>query len=119
MIGLWLSALFVNPHTSMVLGYIWVASRYLYAILYGWYGEFTNFVEIPQQFTYAITFWFLVSDLYKCFTMEDLQSVVEEKSPYLMFVVVFCCNLTTTILFLGVGTPGTKVIVSGAQWRKQ
>ena len=38
---MYLRALFVNPGTSAVLGFIYVAFRFLYGILYVFYGVFT------------------------------------------------------------------------------
>lgn len=118
---LWLNALFVNPRTTAILGWIYVASRYFYTIGFGFYGVFSNLVEVFQQLTYAINWYYLLAVLYKVASSEgsaDLHSDVAAKSDWLMILVVFVGVVLNTVTFLIGGMPGTLVIVKGVNWDK-
>merc|ERR1711865_1359899 len=54
---MWLHALFVNPVTAGVLGWIYVITRFLYPITYGMYGQFNTAVEIACQPNYVVIFY--------------------------------------------------------------
>lgn len=116
LILLWLHALFVNTHTSVVLGWIYVGMRYLYPLAYGFYGAFNNLVEFPQQFTYAIIYYFLLAVFYKGATGSDLHTDVAAKSPYLILLVTLAGNFMTLFVYLLGGQLGTVVIVKGVKW---
>mmetsp|Transcript_28609 Transcript_28609/g.62512 ORF Transcript_28609/g.62512 Transcript_28609/m.62512 type:complete len:240 (-) Transcript_28609:13-732(-) len=116
LILLWLHALFVNPRTSVTLGWIYLASRYAYPITFGMYGQFNSLVEVPQQITYAINFYLIYAVTYKCHTGSDLHTTVNDISPLLMCAVTLVATMTCTVVYLVLGKPGATVIMNGVQW---
>ncbi|CAK0852161.1 unnamed protein product [Prorocentrum cordatum] len=113
---LWLHALFVNPSTSAVLGWIYVVMRYLYPVCYGLYGKFNNMVEIPAQVNYAIIFYLFWAIVYKCTKASDFHTDLTNISPLLVPLVVFLSGVTTVMLFLVGSKPAAAVISKGVAW---
>jgi len=112
---MWLEALFVNPETARLLGWIYVATRFLYPITYGMYGQFNTAVEISTSPNYVIIFYFLWSVVYKCASGTDFHTKVHEISPWLMLLVGFACSFGSVIMFLVVAKPTTGIIVNGVK----
>jgi len=115
---LWLHALFVNPETSKLLGWIYVATRFLYPITFGFYGQQTLGIQIATQPNYIVVYYFLTATVYKCLKGEDLHTNVNATSPWLMMVVLFVVSFFSLIVFLVVAKPSTAVIVNGVKKEK-
>merc|ERR1719498_2160183 len=73
---MWDHALFVNPETAKLLGWIYVVTRYLYSPLYGMYGMFTVAVEVATQPNYVVIFYYWIALVYKCASGEDFHARV-------------------------------------------
>jgi len=112
---LWLEALFVNPETACVLGWIYVITRFLYPITYGMYGQFNTAVELSTSPNYVIIFYFLISVAHKCWLGTDLHTKVDAVSPWLMILVGFACSFGSVIMFLVVAKPTTGIIINGVK----
>eukprot|EP00419_Tripos_fusus_P035838 CAMPEP_0172779174 /NCGR_PEP_ID=MMETSP1074-20121228/202287_1 /TAXON_ID=2916 /ORGANISM="Ceratium fusus, Strain PA161109" /LENGTH=231 /DNA_ID=CAMNT_0013616129 /DNA_START=58 /DNA_END=753 /DNA_ORIENTATION=+ len=113
---LWLHALFVNPGTSSVLGLIYVISRYLYPIFYGWYGQFSNLVEISAQMNYSIIMWLFWAIVYKCMKDSDLHTDLTNIAVIFIPLVVFLAGATILVIFLFGSKPSSTVIANGVAW---
>jgi hypothetical protein len=114
---LWMHALFVNPDTSSVVGWIYVIARYLYPIFYGMYGQFSNMVEyFSAQMNYACIAWFFWATLYKCSKDSDLHTDLTKTSPYLIPLVVLIACFSITIAFLFLSKPAATMIAKGVAW---
>jgi hypothetical protein len=50
---IWLTGMYCNGVTATVFGAVYVLGRFLYPILYGWYGHFTMMVEFSTQLGYV------------------------------------------------------------------
>merc|ERR1719162_1619180 len=81
---MWLEALFVNARTAQILGWIYVAARFLYPVFYGFYGAFTNAVEVSVQPGYIIIFYYLLTVFFKCTMDVDIHATITETSAWLM-----------------------------------
>jgi len=112
---MWLEALFVNPETARLLGWIYVATRFLYPITYGMYGQFNTAVEISTSPNYVIIFYFMFTVFHKCAFGEDFHTKVDAISPFLMLVVGFVCAFGSVIFFLVLAKPTTAIIVNGVK----
>lgn len=114
---LWLHALFVNPSTSAVLGLIYVITRYLYPILYGFYGKFSNMVEISTQMNYVVIYYLFWAIVYKCTNASDLHTDLTSISPLLVPLVVVLLSGVTLMMFFMVGSmPAITIISKGVAW---
>eukprot|EP00929_Paragymnodinium_shiwhaense_P110668 TRINITY_DN7784_c0_g1_i1.p1 TRINITY_DN7784_c0_g1~~TRINITY_DN7784_c0_g1_i1.p1 ORF type:complete len:256 (+),score=49.60 TRINITY_DN7784_c0_g1_i1:70-768(+) len=117
LIVFWLHALFVNPETSAALGSLWVTSRYLYPICFGWYGRFSNLVELPQPVTYLVTWYFTIAVFWKCHMDEDLHSKMAGQygmgGIFLATMGAACC-FCVCMMFLA--KPSAAIIVKGVAY---
>jgi len=110
---LWLHAIFVNPETSKVLGWIYVVTRFFYPWTYGFYGQFNTAVELVTQPNYVVIFYFLIAVWHKCASGDDLHTKVHDASPWLMLLLGVAVSFVSFIFFLGVAALGAKIIVRG------
>lgn len=110
---MWLHAIFVNPQTSAIVGWIYVAFRFLYPFAYGFYGQFTNLVEVPAQVDYGCITWFFGAITYKLMKDSDLHS---DLPPFCVPLIVFLFSWYISILFLVASMPGAAVITKGVAW---
>jgi len=112
---LWLEALFVNPETARILGWIYVVTRFLYPITYGMYGQFNTAVEISTSPNYVIICYFLISVAHKCSFGTDFHTKVDAVSPWLMILVGFLCSFFSVVMFLMVAKPTAGIIIAGVK----
>jgi len=112
---LWLHAIFVNPETARLLGWIYIAFRFTYPIFYGMYGQFNTAVEVACQPNYTIIMYFLFAVIYKCASGEDFHTKVEEVSAYLMSLAGLMCATFATIIYLLLAKPTTTIIIEGVK----
>jgi len=115
---LWLHALFVNPETARLLGWVWVCARFLYPITYGMYGVFNLAVEFAMQPNYVINFYFLLAVVHKCWGGEDLHTKVDAVSPWLMPLIGLACGFIAIVFFLILAKPSTSIIINGVKKSK-
>lgn len=116
---LWLHAIFVNPETARLLGWIYVLFRYTYPIFFGMYGQFNTAVEVACQPNYAVVFYFLFAVLYKCLSGEDFHKKVDDVSPWLMSLVGLMCSFFMVLFYLVLSIPSTKTIINGVKKDKE
>jgi len=115
----WLHAIFVNPVSSVTLGWTMVACRYLYPFAYGYYGTFNCLIEIPQSSCYCITMYLLTAVFFKCHSDMDLHTwAAGIGGGFGIFAVTIPCCLMTLICFLGLSKPSATVIINGAKFEK-
>lgn len=115
---LWLHAIFVDPVTSVPLGWFYVAMRYLYSIFYGWYGQFTLLGEISTQPNYCVIFWFVLAIVAKCHFGIHLHETVAATSPFLLPLAAFGGSIVCMVLFMGFGGIEGGIIRRGDRWQK-
>lgn len=119
LVSLWMHALFVNPRTSYILGFIYVAFRAFYPIFYGLYGQFNLSVEICTQTNYSIVGYFLVATVIKCVSGgADFHSAMHKVSPFLVPLGVVGGNAIVVSALAVLGGPVAKIIIGGVQWEK-
>jgi len=112
---MWGHALFVNPETARLQGWVYVVTRYLYAPLYGMYGMFTVAIEVATQPNYVVIFYYWVALVYKCASGNDLHTKVNATSPWLMIPVAIGAGFLAIIFFLVLATPSKMVIANGVK----
>jgi len=115
---MWLEAIFVNPRTATILGWIYVAARFLYPIAYGIYGVFTILVMFATMPNYTIISYWLLTVFFKCFFSVDLHAKINATSPWLMLLFLPACGLCSFIAFLLLAKPTTSLIIAGAKKEK-
>lgn len=115
----WLHAIFVNPVSSVAMGWTMVACRYLYPIAYGWYGVFNCLIEIPQSLCYCITMYLTTAVFMKCYTDIDIHTKAADLAGGAgIFLVTIPCCLMTIACFLGLASFSASVIVNGSKFEK-
>merc|ERR1712070_96043 len=117
---MWLHAMFVNPRVSMVLGWVYVVTRALYPIFYGFYGEFTVLVEFVTWPNYSVIFYLLWAVAYKCISGSDFHTTMNSKSPWLMLIssiLVICVGFTVAMSVLSL--PSTMIILRGVKGKDE
>jgi len=112
---MWLEALFVNPRTAQILGWIWVIARFFYPIFWGFYGHFTLLVEVSVSPSYIIISYFLLTVFFKCACGIDLHALITATSPWLMLLFLIGCGLCSFIAYLLLAKPTTMIIIAGAK----
>jgi len=115
----WLNALFVNPRTAAALAWIFSACRFFYPITYGMFGEMNSAVELVQWPCYVVNFYLLIALLFKTLNGQDLQTVVTNVSPVLMYGVTLLAGIGTLLNFIVVPTPAKKAIQAGVKWNME
>jgi hypothetical protein len=115
---LWIHAVLVNPHTSAVLGALYVAGRFCYPLAYGTFGGFTNLVEVPAQMGYAVITWLLLAVIYKCSLHKDLHSSLEDVAKPSLIVAAIAANCIVFLLLVIIPGPVHGIIVRGVKWEK-
>ena len=99
-----------------MLGLIYVIMRYLYPMFYGFYGQFSNMVEISSQMNYVIIFYLFWAIVYKCTKASDLHTDLTNISPFLVPLVVFLSGVTSFMIFLVGPMPAVTIISKGVAW---
>lgn len=111
---MWMHAIFVNPQTARLLGWIYVVTRLLYPVFYGFYGGFTVAVEAATQPNYVIIFYYMMAITYKCLWDTDLHV----QCGNWIVLVGLLASFGSFIAFLGLAMPTTQIIVAGVKAEK-
>lgn len=118
LLSLWLHAAFVNPATSVPLGWAYVALRHLYPMAYGFYGKFNLLAELVTAPNYTVIWWFLLAIVARCGFDVDLHRRVQDVSPLLLPVVAFGALFVCLFMFFGLGACTGSIIRRGDEWEK-
>lgn len=112
---LWMEGLLVNSRTATILGWIYVVTRFLYAPLYAFYGQFTVLIELSTQPNYVVITYFLVTVFFKCACGIDLHAKMEETGSWVVILFVLACSFGYFIAFLVLAKPTTGIMIAGAK----
>eukprot|EP00746_Dinoflagellata_sp_MGD_P165126 gnl/MRDRNA2_/MRDRNA2_94218_c0_seq1.p1 gnl/MRDRNA2_/MRDRNA2_94218_c0~~gnl/MRDRNA2_/MRDRNA2_94218_c0_seq1.p1 ORF type:complete len:235 (-),score=25.13 gnl/MRDRNA2_/MRDRNA2_94218_c0_seq1:571-1275(-) len=116
--SLWLHAIFVNPKTSVALGWVYVVLRLFYTPLYGLYGHFTVVVEFSTTANYYIISYFLLAVAVKVQCEKDLHTELAAISPFMVFASTFGVMIIFQIVLMVAPSPIAKTITKGCAWDK-
>jgi hypothetical protein len=115
---IWLHAIFVNPITSVPLGWSFVIARFFYPYFYGMYGQMNNMVQISQWICYTVNGYFTCALFYKCHYGKDLHTQMDASGPAMVYASAMFGGMLITVLFLVFPVPGAKVITRGVVWNQ-
>jgi len=115
---LWLEALFVNPRTAMILGWIYVATRFLYPFMFAMYGKFTVLIMVSTNPGYLIIFYFAVSVFFKCAFDIDVHAKIDASSAWWMPLFMVGIMVLILVALLILPKPSIAFIINGVKKEK-